>query len=717
MGCNCGKPKCDGKCGISPAVLQINNPSECVIFHKVDVPASMGDSTTNPPKTGAYKNVLLYYEADQTSWLYSSDGIPVRLTNGITNYEDAINLPQINGETLIGDKSSADLKLVDAPMVITIASGNITWSGADTAEDIYNFFLNQGKVNVVFEGSENYGYGIVSAAYIPGEQKMMCMVTVASVDTGSSPVEFSGNALYGLMTFYTAGKAVDVGELDLQLKLFVTDFTGLELNDNVLSGVPATNTYIGMVKPSDGLSVSSDGTLTVIDHVFDTVADMKASTELKNGDYAQTLGFHTLNDGGGAVYRIRTIANDDIVDESFIIALADDSLIAELIVGENIIPEQLGAYGDGTHDDTAVINKAIAYSNNTFKCIKATKKYLITSSIDAESITNGYINIDGETPVHSYMQSGIYGYNIGGSFIVNDIPLIAGNKTKVLRGSIRNLTIIPVTKNSSIDLFYKVKFSGFHFSNLSVFYFKNFLDDCLCNASSRIENCVIQFIESLIYAESFIESAIQNNYITGIANRGSSCFNTYLYGTKVEDNFIEYFAYVYNDQVNNRLLADHYSRNNIYDYFGTFFGKKADSTDLNYQALLSEQDTFSNWTGDHAIELLPTNINVKIKSPIVKPQAGHLSFMYNSTHINATAATYLEVDNIQNSMNANQPTLDFDFWTTNQQNKRIYVQNMDYISVDSLPSFGFIGQHVIYNDSLYCYIKSGSWKKISDQGA
>ena len=234
MGCNCGKPKCDGKCGISPAVLQINNPSECVIFHKVDVPASMGDSTTNPPKTGAYKNVLLYYEADQTSWLYSSDGIPVRLTNGITNYEDAINLPQINGETLIGDKSSADLKLADAPMVITIASGNTVWSGADTAEDIYNFFLNQGKVNVVFEGSENYGYEIVSAAYIPGEQKMLCMTTVASVDTGSTPVEFSGNALYGLMTFYTAGKAVDVGELDLQPKLFIAFFTGLELNDNVL---------------------------------------------------------------------------------------------------------------------------------------------------------------------------------------------------------------------------------------------------------------------------------------------------------------------------------------------------------------------------------------------------------------------------------------------------------------------------------------------------
>lgn len=113
MGCKeCGKPKCDGQCGCkSPAVLQINNPAEYITFHKVSIPAAMGDSTANPPAVGKYKNVLLYYEADQTSWLYSTDGIPTKLTNGITNYEDAINLPQINGHTLIGNKTSHELGL------------------------------------------------------------------------------------------------------------------------------------------------------------------------------------------------------------------------------------------------------------------------------------------------------------------------------------------------------------------------------------------------------------------------------------------------------------------------------------------------------------------------------------------------------------------------------------------------------------------------------
>ena len=82
MGCKeCGKPKCNGECGCkSPKVLQINNPAEYITFHKVSIPAAMGDSTTNPPKIGAYRNALVYYEADHTSWMYSTDGIPTLIT-------------------------------------------------------------------------------------------------------------------------------------------------------------------------------------------------------------------------------------------------------------------------------------------------------------------------------------------------------------------------------------------------------------------------------------------------------------------------------------------------------------------------------------------------------------------------------------------------------------------------------------------------------------
>lgn len=67
------------KCGISPAVLEINN-SECTLFHKTIIPASMGDETTIPPIPGKYKNELVFYEATKAAYLYSSDGIPTLIT-------------------------------------------------------------------------------------------------------------------------------------------------------------------------------------------------------------------------------------------------------------------------------------------------------------------------------------------------------------------------------------------------------------------------------------------------------------------------------------------------------------------------------------------------------------------------------------------------------------------------------------------------------------
>ena len=50
-------------------------------------------------------------------------------------------------------------------------------------------------------------------------------------------------------------------------------------------------------------------------YYFNTVADMKVATYLKNGDMAVTLGYHSINDGGGAEYLIsipQKINNFDI---------------------------------------------------------------------------------------------------------------------------------------------------------------------------------------------------------------------------------------------------------------------------------------------------------------------------------------------------------------------------------------------------------------------
>lgn len=134
MACGCGKPKCNGKCGISPAVLQINN-SECTLFHRVDVPASMGDSTENPPKNGAYRNVLLYYEADENAFLYNSDGIPTRITGVSTDYNLLRNKPSINDTVLIGNKTLEELGIIDAIDTAVAAEAEIREDADKTLQD------------------------------------------------------------------------------------------------------------------------------------------------------------------------------------------------------------------------------------------------------------------------------------------------------------------------------------------------------------------------------------------------------------------------------------------------------------------------------------------------------------------------------------------------------------------------------------------------------
>ena len=70
---------------------------------------------------------------------------------------------------------------------------------------------------------------------------------------------------------------------------------------------------------------------------FNTIADLKNSSNLINGSFVKTYGKNTYNDGEGNFYKIRSITNEDVIDNVNIISLNNsETLIAELIKDKKI---------------------------------------------------------------------------------------------------------------------------------------------------------------------------------------------------------------------------------------------------------------------------------------------------------------------------------------------------------------------------------------------
>ena len=121
---------------------------------------------------------------------------------------------------------------------------------------------------------------------------------------------------------------------------------------------------------------------------FDTVADMKAATNVIDGSYAETLGYYTINDGGASRYLIQETQPVSGYYETL-----TNGLYALLLIEEEVKPEQFGAYGDGTTDDSVPFATAISIVKNTNKVLKLNKSYYITTPITLNQ--NDRLNIIG----------------------------------------------------------------------------------------------------------------------------------------------------------------------------------------------------------------------------------------------------------------------------------------------------------------------------------
>ena len=149
-----------------------------------------------------------------------------------------------------------------------------------------------------------------------------------------------------------------------------------------------------IIEDNDGTKASEVGEFKYLlqqSIYFNTINDMKNAT-LKEGDVVRTLGYHTINDGGGALYKI-VYAPTDIDDGMIIHYLhTSDTLRAHLINDGYLNILQCGAFGDGISDDYTVISKALT---KEYPIYFPNRVYRLSRSLEIPSDT--YIDFNGST--------------------------------------------------------------------------------------------------------------------------------------------------------------------------------------------------------------------------------------------------------------------------------------------------------------------------------
>lgn len=241
---------------------------------------------------------------------------------------------------------------------------------------------------------------------------------------------------------------------------------------------------------------------------FNTVSDMKASENLLDGTFVKTYGFNTLNDGGGAFYKVREIENTDVVDESIIISLNDVNLIAELCIFGDANLKQFGAVESNSTDVSNLIVKAITYAyNKNISSLKLNGSYYVDSVPTVSGVSNVKV-CDGTLTSH-----------ITNSLLDDNFNYLKfSNCENVIVENVKFIELNPSTRTRTL------RKGGLLFDNCTncicqICYFENTMNGPMLYNSkgcSIINNIVKVTYQSNDFAESAILNyASSNSIITG----------------------------------------------------------------------------------------------------------------------------------------------------------------------------------------------------------
>ena len=130
-----------------------------------------------------------------------------------------------------------------------------------------------------------------------------------------------------------AEAVAQLAELFNQLNEYVTNyFDNLDVQEEI------NNKLDAMVEAGTLQEIISEYLNSTAIWGFESISDMKASTNLINGSYAKTYGSANVSDSNGCFYYIRNKTNDDVVDEINILQMDDPLLVAQLIESTDYLP-------------------------------------------------------------------------------------------------------------------------------------------------------------------------------------------------------------------------------------------------------------------------------------------------------------------------------------------------------------------------------------------
>lgn len=243
---------------------------------------------------------------------------------------------------------------------------------------------------IIVDAAGTAGSGYVLKAYLPGTTTS---TSIAIDSTGSSPQSTLTANANG--KWEVSGNEV-IPHIDRKHKWGIFA--------NATDAAANTPFYMG---PFDNVEQIISGNSPVITNsivIFETVADMVASTTLSVGDHVRTLGYFSIGDGGSNDYDI--VAAGTGVDDGGVYIDLNSHQALGLFPNEIYDAAQFGAKGDDSTDNKTVFDKWTA-SGGKILTINAAGTYQVeattrfTDSVSGESVPSGIRFYSGQTLILS----------------------------------------------------------------------------------------------------------------------------------------------------------------------------------------------------------------------------------------------------------------------------------------------------------------------------